>query len=421
MIFDTVVVGAGLAGLTAAVRLAERGQSVAVVARGVGATHLASGAIDVLGYVEGKRVERPAAALAELPSDHPYSRAGAEVVADAVEWLKGLFDGDYRYVGDLERNLLLPTAVGAAKPSAVVPESFAAGDLRADRGGGFVFVGFRGLKDFYPAYLAENVSRLGVEARAVELVRPPGPGADLNALALARQFERPTFRDWVARELRGRLRPGDRVGFPAVLGLADADGARRDLEGALEHAVFEVPTLPPSVPGMRLFERLKARLLAAGGRLVVGDPVTRGEVRGRRLESVLAQGAARPVAFRARSFVLATGGFASDGLELDSYGHVRETALDLPVAGVPEPGEPRFLPGYFDDHPLARAGIAVDERLRPVDADGRPFCENLHAAGAILAGAVPWREQSGNGIALATGFAAATAVLTEAPALQEVS
>jgi glycerol-3-phosphate dehydrogenase subunit B len=100
---------------------------------------------------------------------------------------------------------------------------------------------------------------------------------------------------------------------------------------------------------------------------------------------------------------------------------VRETALDLPVSGVPGPGEPRFLPGYFDEHPLARAGIAVDDRLRPVDPAGRPFAENLHAAGAIIAGAVPWREQSGNGIALATGFAAATAVLTEAPVLQEVS
>jgi glycerol-3-phosphate dehydrogenase subunit B len=417
--FDTVVVGAGLAGLTAAVRLAERGQSVAVVARGVGATHLASGAIDVLGYLDGARVERPAAALADLPSSHPYARVGPEAVAESVEWLKGVFDGDYRYVGDLERNLLLPTAVGSAKPSAVVPESFAAGDLRG--AGSFLFVGLQGLKDFYPAYVAENVGRGGVEARAFELVRPPGPGADLNSLAAARQFDRPSFRAWVVRELRGRVRPGDRVGFPAVLGLEDPAGARHDLEHGLERPVFEVPTLPPSVPGIRLFEHLKARLRAAGGRLVVGDPVTRGEVHDRRLHSVLAQGAARPVAFRARSFVLATGGFASAGLELDSYGHVRETALDLPVSGVPGRGEPRFLPGYFDEHPLARAGIAVDDRLRPVDPAGRPFAENLHAAGAIIAGAVPWREQSGNGIALATGFAAATAVLTEAPVLQEVS
>jgi glycerol-3-phosphate dehydrogenase subunit B len=413
MTYDTVVVGAGLAGLTSAVRLAELGQRVAVVAKGVGATHLAPASIDVLGYAGGKRIEQPVAALADLPPDHPYSRVGPQLVAESVEWLKGLFG----YVGSLDENLLLPTAVGVPKPTAVVPESFVAGDLRG--GGRFVFVGFRGLKDFYPAYLAANVTRAGCEARALEVVRPPGPGADLNALWLAREFDRPAFRAWVVRELRGKLEPDERVGFPAVLGLAP--NAWRELRDALERPVFEVPTLPPSVSGLRLFEQLTSRLRAAGGRLVLGDRVGRGETTGRRLESVLGEGAARPLRLRASSFVLATGGFEAGGLELDSYGHVRETALDLPVAGVAASSEPRFLPGYFDDHPLQRAGLAVDERLRPVDASGQPFADNLHAAGAILGGAVPWREQSGNGIALATGYAAAAAIASEAPVLQAVS
>lgn len=419
MTYDTVVIGAGLAGLTAAARLAEEGRRVAVVAHGVGATHLAPGVIDVVGYELGLPVRRPAAALAKLAPGHPYKRAGMRLVDESIEWLRGLFDGPYGYVGGLEANLLLPTAVGAAKPSAVVPTSFAGGDLRG--GGRFVFVGFRGLKDFYPRYLAENVARAGVEARALEVVRAPGPGADLNALWLAREFDRPSFRDWVVRELRGRVEADERVGFPAVLGLEDPGRVWRELEDGLGRVVFEVPTLPPSVSGMRLFQRLKARLSAAGARLVVGSRARLGQVSGRRIESVLVDGAARAAPYRAHSFVLATGGFASGGLELDSYGHVRETALDLPVAGVPDEAGPRFLPGYFDDHPLAYAGLAVDDQLRPVDAAGRPFAENLHAAGAIIGGAVPWREQSGNGISLATGYAAAAAVLTERPALQEVS
>ena len=47
---DVVVVGAGLAGLSAGVRLAEAGASVRVLAKGVGSTHLSAGTIDVLGY-----------------------------------------------------------------------------------------------------------------------------------------------------------------------------------------------------------------------------------------------------------------------------------------------------------------------------------------------------------------------------------
>ena len=37
--------------------------------------------------------------------------------------------------------------------------------------------------------------------------------------------------------------------------------------------------------------------------------------------------------------------------------------------------------------------------------------ENLHAAGATLGGAEPWREKSGEGISLGTGFKVAEEVL----------
>jgi glycerol-3-phosphate dehydrogenase subunit B len=138
------------------------------------------------------------------------------------------------------------------------------------------------------------------------------------------------------------------------------------------------------------------------------------ETGGGRVEAVVTRPAGRATTYRARSFVLATGGFASGGLHVDSYGKVSERVFDLPLAGAPDLGSPRFLPDYFDDHPLNRVGVAVDDRLRPVDADGRLLYENLHASGATLAGALPWQEASGNGLSLATGYAAAAAILQRA-------
>jgi glycerol-3-phosphate dehydrogenase subunit B len=419
MSYDVVVIGAGLAGLTAALRLADQGQRVLVVAKGVGGTHLAPATIDVLGYVDGP-VESPAQALPEFAATHPghpYRRLSVELIRSSLEWLRGRL-GELGYQGRLEENFLLPTAVGVAKPTALVPQTMAAGDLRA--GGRFVFVGLRGLKDFYPAYLAGNLVRAAlpggasVSARAVELAPPLGDEGDVSSVGFARRFEQPEFRDIVVRELAQRLMPGEIVGFPAVLGLRRAREVWQELETRLRHPVFEVPTLPPSVGGIRLFESITAALRQEGARVVIGSTVSGAERDGKRLEGVVAQTAGRPRTYRARSFVLASGGFASGGLQLDSYGRVRETAFDLALVGVPPADAPRFEAGYFDEHPIARAGLAADEELHPLDAEGSPAFENLHAAGATLAGAAPWREASGNGLSLATGYAAASAILERA-------
>jgi glycerol-3-phosphate dehydrogenase subunit B len=122
---------------------------------------------------------------------------------------------------------------------------------------------------------------------------------------------------------------------------------------------------------------------------------------GARVEVVHATAAARELDYRARWIVLATGGVASGGIALDSHWHARETALGLPVHGVPEPGEPRFGADYFGEHPFARAGVAVDDGLRPL------------VVGATLAGAQPWKEKSGDGLSLASGHRAAELIMEE--------
>ena len=416
MNYDTVVVGVGLAGLTAGLRLAEGGQRVLLLARGIGATHLGGHTVDVLGYAPD-RVDGPGRALpgfaAEHP-EHPYARLSPDVIAESIEWFRSRLEA-YPFAGTLEENLLLPTAVGVPKPTALVPETMAAGDLRQP--GPLLFAGFRALKDFYPAYLAENVARateaMGIPSstRAVELSLTVDGERDVSALAFARRLDEDLeFRKELIRELEPHVRSGERVGVPALLGLNDAVTVWRELQDGLGCPVFEVPTLPPSVPGIRLYQVLKEAIRRRGGRIVLNTPIVGVESRQGRVEAVRAESAARPVSHRASSFVLASGGFASRGLETDSHGNVRETVFGLPVAGVPAAGRPRFGPGYLDEHPMSRTGVAVDDDLRPVDAEGGVVYENVFVAGATLGGAEPWREKSGNGISLATGYRAAQAI-----------
>jgi len=168
--------------------------------------------------------------------------------------------------------------------------------------------------------------------------------------------------------------------------------------------VFEVPTLPPSVPGMRVAAQLRDRLRRAGVQLILNDVVHDvAERAGGRVTALRARTGLRDVTHGCDWVVLATGGIASGGVALDSHWHAHEVALGLPVSGVPE-GE-RFGPEYFAEHPMGRAGVAVDRNLRP---DGH---ENVLVVGATLAGAQPWREKSGDGISLSTGHRAADLIL----------
>ncbi|HEX2049346.1 MAG TPA: anaerobic glycerol-3-phosphate dehydrogenase subunit GlpB [Actinomycetota bacterium] len=408
MTLDAVVVGAGLAGLTAGLRLADGGARVAVVARGVGSLHVRGGALDVLGY-DPERVERPGervAALAAARPEHPYACVASGALERAHEWWIERM-ATLRYAGGLARNMLLPTAVGALRPAAYAPATMTAGDAPTR----VAIVGLGRLKDFYPAYLAANLRAGGVDACASTIDPAAGTSADVQPHAYARAFEQASVRDAVERALDGRLGDADAVGFPAVLGVDSWDEVHSDLERRLGRPVFEIPTLPPSVPGIRVYRALTRALRGAGARVVLGSEARGAVAPGRRARGVVvhASGHARPL--RAGAVVLATGGVAGRGIEMDSRWRLHETALGLPVAWAPEPGEERFRAGYFESHPAARAGIAVDRSLRPVDAAGDVLHDDVFVAGAALGGAEPWKEKSGAGIDVTTGWAAAESVL----------
>lgn len=405
--YDAIVLGAGVAGLTAGTRLAEDGARVCVLAKGVGSTHLAPGTIDVLGY-EPARVDEPGAVLPGFVAahpEHPYALIGVDAIAPALKWFatrieRGPQPG-YRYVGGLERNHLLPTAVGAVRPSALVPETMAAGEIASPAP--VCVVGARVLRDFHASLCAANLLRAGVEARAVELELDVGR-PEANALGLARRFDAPAFRAAFAARLLPLLRSGERVALPAIVGLSDPHGAWSDLEHRLGRPVFEIPTLPPSAPGIRVYNALRAALRAAGGRLVLGAEVLGAERDGDRINAVRAHSSGHDTVYGARWFVLATGGFASGAIELGSDWQARETVLGLSLRGMPATGEQRFTGDYFGPQPMSTVGVAVDSSLL---AQGT---ENVFVAGAALPGAVPWREGSGEGIALASGNFVAQAV-----------
>ncbi len=213
---DLLVIGAGLAGLSAALTAAEAGLSVRVIAKGMGALHWSAGTVDVLGYLPqtDAPVERPLAQMSEFDPAHPYALCGVENVRTALAWFQSLVaEQGLPYVAaEDEANTWLPSPAGAKRPAYLVPAAQTAGTL--DRRDPMLIVGLQGMRDFYPTLIAENLGKQGISARAAFVPLDKFTSRrDANTIHLAQAFDQPQRRRcWRSA---GPPRPSRRAHRPA--------------------------------------------------------------------------------------------------------------------------------------------------------------------------------------------------------------
>jgi glycerol-3-phosphate dehydrogenase subunit B len=279
-----------------------------------------------------------------------------------------------------------------------------------------LIVGFRELRDFYPALISQNINdqELGVEASftVADQYIPVSGKDNATPMELAHAFEDPDFRREVVKSIKDAAKKVDRVGFPAALGVNHHHEVISDLEKQLGCPVFEISALPPSVPGRRLYEALKKALFQADGQLIVGSKVVDGTVENGQVTQIRIETSSRLKTIKAHNYVLATGGIFGGGLFAGEDGQVEEKIFNLPVMATTNRHQ------WFDKkfispkgQPVFNFGIKVDQHLHPINGNSKSMATNLFVAGAAIAGSDWTRGRTGDGVSLGTA-AAITAALS---------
>jgi len=416
--YDIAVIGAGMAGMAAALFAANRGLSVVQVG-GPGGIAFCSGLLDLLGVhpvEQRRRWQDPWAGLDALKKDipdHPLARMEAQEIRAAIEeYTRFLEETGLPYSSFLDRNAEMITPLGTLKPTYAVPKTMWKGVLAWEEKRPCLFVDFQGLKEFNANLVVSVLQKVWPRVRSVRISFPGTENTSrLFSRPMAQHLELREVQEQLARLVRLHVRQGEAVGMPAIFGFHRSHEIVSRFEKAIGAPLFEIPTLPASIPGLRIKEAFETGLQRRGVRPYWQEKVSQvGHEADGTFIIRLENGFARHE-IRARGLVLATGRFFGKGLYA-GRDRVRETLLDLPVH-QPRARAQWHHRDFMDPrgHPINRAGIEVDDAFRPLDTSGRPVHTTLFTSGSILAHQDWMRMKCGSGLAIATSFAAVKSLL----------
>jgi glycerol-3-phosphate dehydrogenase subunit B len=201
------------------------------------------------------------------------------------------------------------------------------------------------------------------------------------------------------------------VALPDILGLYRTQGVVSDLEKLLGVLLFEIPTIPPSISGLRLKEAFERGLRTKGVNYFSQKRVL--EVR-HNIDEYFELDIGRETTehtVQSKGIILASGRFIGGGLHADRK-CIKETIFDLPVS---QPGNRSewHRRDFLDPrgHAVNKAGLEIDGSFRPLNNTHQPAFRTLFAAGSILAHNDWKRMKCGAGVAIASAFGAVKSLI----------
>jgi len=409
---ELAVIGSGMAGSASALFASNRGISTVQV----GLTSeiiFASGLIDLMGVhpiSEGKTWENPWEAINALVKDipnHPFARMNKDNINKALEeFIAFLNDAGLSYSRHKNRNAKIIMPVGTVKHTCFVPQTMWNGVLALEKKCPCLIIDIRGLRGFSARQITETLKASWPALRYANISFPNTDHLEeVYTEPVAGSLSLSENRKALAKIVKPHVKDAHMVGFPAIFGIRDSVQIYRDLQETIDVPIFEIPTMPPSITGLRLKETFESKLSKKGVRLLVQKKVLK--VHRNKFGFVLDIGGPdTEYTLKAKGIILASGRFLGRGLRADRK-QIRESIFDLPVFQVGE--RKKWHSQNFLDpegNLINMAGLEIDNMFRPLDIAGKPAFKTLFAAGSILAHQDWMRMKCGSGLAIASAYAA---------------
>ena len=427
MNFDVAIIGGGLAGLTCGIALQQRGKRCVIINNGQAAIDFASGSLDLLSRMPDGSVveninENLTALRTALPA-HPYSLLGAEkVIAKAQDFERLANALNLDLIGSTEKNHWRVTGLGSLRGAWLSPNS-----VPTVQGNEtfphkrIAVLGIEGYHDFQPQLLAANLvlnpqfAHCEVTSGFLnipQLDELRQNAREFRSVNIAQLLEHKlAFNDLVS-EIIESAQGANAVLLPACFGLENQEfmNALRD---ATKLALFELPTLPPSLLGMRQRIQLRRKFESLGGLMINGDSALNAHFEGDRVHCIKTR-LLEDEEIIADNFVLAAGSFFSKGL-VSEFDKIYEPVFESDIIGVEGFNDKdRFSwtnHRFANPQPYQSAGVAINEHCQ-VQKCGQ-FLANLYATGNVIGGFNALELGCGSGVAVVTALAVADEILAK--------
>lgn len=416
--YDLAVIGSGIAGMAASLFAANRDLKTVQIGN-IGGILFSPGLLDLISVYpqeEQKVWEDPWACLDELKNSnpgHPYSRIKRSTIEQSfTEILSFLEASGMKYHCGGAHNLEIVTAIGTKKYTYCVPGSMWEGVVALKNRTPCLFLDFHGLKEYSARQLVETIGDSWPGVRTAKIHFPGSEHRnDIFTGHMAQALEISSTREKLAARIKPELASSRAVGLPAIMGVQRTDEINHHLAELLSVPVFEVPTMPMSVPGLRMKEAFDVHLHKKGINRLIDKRVNTVRRNEDGIFSMTVGGIENPRDIYARAIVLATGRFMGKGL-LSDRKTIREPLFNLPLY-QPESRKEWHRDLFFDKrgHTINSAGVEVDNSFRPVNNSGAIVYDNLFAVGSILAHQDWMRMKCGSGLALATSLSAIESIM----------